>query len=57
MIELDNARWFAIAKQIRDESAGAIEDQPFQMTRTGNVIALTFNTPQDETWFRLKFTS
>ena len=57
MIVLDQQRWWEISEEILDDSAGPIEDPLFEVVQTGNTITLNFHTPQDETWFRLKFTS
>jgi hypothetical protein len=54
MISLTVDQWINICEEYLDDSAGAVDVPDFDVTIDDSVV-LTFNTPKEETFFRLRF--
>lgn len=54
MISISLDHWILINETYFDDSAGPIDEVEFDVAVDDHVV-LTFKTPQDETYFRLKY--
>lgn len=54
MISISLDQWIDIRETYFDDSAGPVDEPEFDVEIDDHVI-LTFHTPQDEMWFKLKY--